>query len=156
MYTPHTVTLYNMAINPATGNETYNVTILEGVFLDIAKGANIQKSGLEDADTATLFIPFSVNATEGSPPPETEPAEKTYMPPKRYNALSLADRANYWTLEPGGENSGTQCFFVKGINISSEGYEAMRNSMDFVFDVTHVDIRDFGSEDMRHWQVSAR
>lgn len=156
MYTPHTVTLYNMAINPANGNETYNVTVLEGVFLDISKGANIQKSGLSDADAATLFIPFSVKAIEGNPPEGQEPAEKTYLPPKRYNALTLAQRVNYWTLEPGGENSGTQCFFVKGTNISAEGYEKLRNTMDFVFDVNHVDLRDFGSEDMRHWQVSAR
>lgn len=151
MYAPHTVTLYNVAQNPLTDTPVYNVTILEGVFLDVAEATNIQKSGLADADAATLFVPFSVKATDG-----VDHTAKTYLAPKRYNALTLANRAPYWTLETGGQDTGTQCFFVKGVQVSSDGYKAMRNSLDYVYDIRTVDIRDFGSEDMQHWQVGGK
>ena len=60
MYTPHAVTIYNVSENPDTLKLEYNVTFLRGVFLDRRQAANIEKSGLRDADAATLFIPFTV------------------------------------------------------------------------------------------------
>ena len=60
MYTPHTVTLI-LAEEGDNGTEYYPV-ILSGVFLDLAKKSNITKSGLSDADAATLLIPFGVDA----------------------------------------------------------------------------------------------
>lgn len=149
MYTPHTVTIYNVAENPDTLEQEYNMTILRGVFLDRTQAANIEKSGLRDADAATLFIPFSVEAVDavtGSP--------KQYIGPKAYR--QLADTSGYWTLEPGGLSSGADSFFVKGEVVNYLGYGKMRELYDDVYDITTIDTRDFGSADMQHWQVGAR
>ena len=149
MYTPHTVTIYNVSENPDTLEQEYNVTFLRGVFLDRRQAINIEKSGLQDADAATLFIPFSVEAIDAV----TE-AQKQYIGPKAYRQLQ--DVTGYWTLEPGGVSSGSDTFFVKGEVVSYEGYGKMREKYDDVYDITTVDMRDFGSEDMQHWQVGAR
>ena len=149
MYTPHTVTIYNVSENPDTLEQEYNVTFLRGVFLDRRQAINIEKSGLQDADAATLFIPFSVEAIDAV----TE-SRKQYIGPKAYRQLT--DVSEYWTLEPGGTRSGADTFFVKGEVLSYEGYGKMREKYDDVYDITTVDMRDFGSEDMQHWQVGAR
>lgn len=149
MYTPHTVTIYNVGEDPETLKPEYNITILHGVFLDRREAANIEKSGLRDADAATLFIPFSVEAVDavtGTP--------KTYIGPKAYR--QLADPSDYWTLESGGVSSGADSFFVKGEVINYSGYGKMRELYDDVYDITTIDTRDFGSADMQHWQVGAR
>ena len=116
------------------------------MFLERAQGTNIEKTGLRDADAVRLFIPFSVTAVDG-----ITGENKQYISPKAYQNLESTD--NYWTLDPGGVSSGSDCFFIKGVIISTEGYRALRNTYDDVYDVTTVDVRDFGSEDMRHWQV---
>lgn len=146
MYAPHVVTIYNVSEDPNTLELNYNVTILAGVFLERAQGTNIQKSGLRDADSVRLFIPFSVTAVDGY-----SGEAKQYIKPKAYAAL--ADKTGYWTLDPGGSSSGSDCFFVKGAIISDIGYRQLRQQYDDVYDVTTVDTRDFGSEDMQHWQV---
>lgn len=149
MYTPHTVTIYNVGENPDTLQQEYNMTFLRGVFLDVRQAANIEKSGLRDADAATLFIPFSVEAVDAV----TE-TPKQYIKPKAYRQLT--DTSGYWTLEPGGLSSGADSFFVKGEVVNYSGYARMRELYDDVYDITTIDTRDFGSEDMQHWQVGAR
>ena len=149
MYTPHTVTVYNVSENPDTLELEYNVTFLRGVFLDRHEAANITKSGLRDADAATLFIPFSVEAVDAV----TE-TPKQYISPKAYRQLE--DTSGHWTLEGGGMSSGADSFFIKGEVLNYNGYARMREMYDDVYDITTIDTRDFGSEDMRHWQVGAR
>ena len=149
MYTPHAVTIYNVTENPNTLELEYNVTFLRGVFLDRRQAANIEKSGLRDADAATLYIPFSVDAVDAV---TEEP--KQYIGPKAYR--QLADVTGYWTLEPGGLSSGTDSFFIKGEILNYSGYARMREMYDGVYDITTIDTRDFGSPDMQHWQVGAR
>ena len=149
MYTPHSVTVYNVSEDPDTLDLIYNVTFLRGVFLDRREAASIEKSGLRDADSATLFIPFSVEAVDavtGSP--------KQYIGPKAYRQLE--DTSGYWTLEGGGMNSGEDSFFIKGEVLNYNGYAKMRELYDDVYDITTIDTRDFGSPDMQHWQVGAR
>ena len=148
MYTPHTVTIYNLRENANFEMES-NITILRGVFLDISQGANITKSGLANADAATLFVPFDVLAVDGY----TE-TEKEYVTPKEYAALN--NTSGYWTIATGGETSPVGCFFVKGEVVDASGYSALRQKYDHVFDVTTVDLRDFGSAGMEHWQVGGK
>lgn len=149
MYTPHVVTVYNVTEDPTTLALNYNVTILDGVFLDIGKTSTISKLGVENADAVQLFVPFSVSAKDG-----TTGATKTYLSPKQYRAST--DKSSHWTLEPGGKSSGVDCFFVKGNVVSQDGYKYLRENYDYVFDVTTVDLRDFGSADMQHWQVGGK
>lgn len=149
MYTPHTVTVYNVTEDNATFKSVINATVLRGVFLDISKGANVMKSGLASADAATLFVPFSIqaiNAMNGEP--------QTYCKPKEYERLD--DKSGFWTIRPGGSASSADCFFVKGEIHDESDFQTINNTYDDVYRVSSVDIRDFGSLDMQHWQIGGR
>lgn len=176
MYTPHVVTLINVTENK---DETlfYNVTYLDKVFLDLSKRTNVNKSGLADADSATLFIPFSTVGKDATG------REKQYVSPKVYDALF--DKRGYWTLKDGGDSSAVECFFIKGhitgdvyhgtladiavvdIDIVDDAetahavyegasYEETTRELDYVYAVTSVDLRDFGSQSMQHFQVGGK
>ena len=54
MYTPHTVTVYNVGENPETLEQEYNMTFLRGVFLDRRQAANIEKSTSARKRTGSL------------------------------------------------------------------------------------------------------
>ena len=147
MYTPHIITLINVSVND---DETlaYNATVLDKVFLDTSKATSSGKNGMTDMDTATLFIPFSAvgKSITGQ--------EKAYVSPKAYDALD--DKSEFWTLKDSGDISAVECFFVKGIVDDIGSYEDMKREYDYVFAVTRVLLRDFGSTSMRHFQVGAR
>lgn len=147
MYTPHIITLVNATEN-SSGVMEYNVTILDKVFLDISKRSNVNKSGLSDADVATLFIPFSTVGKDASG------NAKGYLSPKGYDAL--ADKSGYWTLKDGGKASAGECFFIKGQITAVTSLAQCKNDYDYVYSVTSVDIRDFGTSDMQHFQVGGK
>lgn len=137
MYTPHTVTLVMVE------DDGYNSVVLHGVFLDLSKRSNVNRSGLSDADSATLFIPFSIKT------------DKTYLPPKEY--LAAADKGLYWTIFDGGDDSGADCYFIKGEhNINIYPFSTARETHDYVYHVTSVDLRDFGRASMQHWMVGGK
>ena len=137
MYTPHTVTLVMVE------DDSYNTVVLHGVFLDLSKRSNVNRSGLADADAATLYIPFSINTG------------KTYLPHKDYAALE--NRGDYWTLFDDGDNSGADCYFIKGEqNIDVYPFSKAREKHDYVYRVSSVDLRDFGAAAMQHWQVGGK
>lgn len=145
MFSPHTVTLYIV-----TENDDYttniDTTILKGVFLDATNGKMVSTPGTNNADMATLFVPFSVEAHG------LNGEVKEYIDIKRYR--DLEDPSRYWTFDPSGESSAADCFFVKGeVHNTLEYSEAKRLYPD-VYKVSRVATRDFGSKDMWHWQVS--
>ena len=142
MYTPHTVTLI-LAEETADGVMEYNSIILRGVFLDLSKSSNVNKSGIEDTDSAALYIPFSVDT-----------GSRRFLPPKAYKEQT--NKALYWTLFDGGESSGSECYFIKGEISEAVPYKTARERYDFVYRVTSVDTRDYGSARMQHWQVGGR
>lgn len=143
MYTPHTVTLYNVGReDPETYQKDVNITILRGVFLDCSKAVNVSKTGQEGADAVNLLIPFSVEAEDGA-----NGRKKRYARPKEY-ALAQ-DKSLLWTLEP-----GNRCFFVKGELVEPGwDFQPINSRYDDVYQVTKVDTKDFGSEEMQHWEV---
>lgn len=145
MYTPHTVTLFNVS-EGADLKSVNNITILKGVFLDVTNVAKADKTGANDADNATLFVPFSVTAES------TSGARKVYKPPKEYKEQS--DGA--WTLSESGDTSISDCFFVKGIMTEDKSFQYYKNHYDEVYRVNSVKVRDFGSPDMHHWQVGGK
>lgn len=140
MYTPHTVTIYNIS------KGTANITILRGVFLDIAQSDNIAKTGLANADKATLYIPLSIKAINA-----LTGVEQQYLPPKEYEQEE--DKAAFWTIGKHGKGSSTNCFFIKGEVVDETGYNGLNDLYDYCYNVTTVDVRDFGSPDMQHLQV---
>ena len=140
MYTPHTVTL--IIADETDDGMNYNSVVLSGVFLDRSKRSNVNRSGLADADSATLFIPMDIQA------------DKQYLPPKEYHASE--HKEEYWTLFDGGEISGAECYFVKGI-VEPLPYAQAREQYDACYHVTTVDERDFGhNRKMWHWMVGGR
>ena len=146
MYTPHTVTIYNVVreTDPATLDEVTHVyiTILRGVMLQASKGANVRQSGLEGADAANLYIPFTVEAVDGK-----TGAAKTYAKPQEF--AKAADRSGLWTLSYNG--NGGETVFVKGEFISDNMTVVQYH--DDCYKVTKVDAMDYGSADMRHFEV---
>lgn len=146
MYAPHTVTVYNVTRDidkdSFTAVTDLRVTILRGVFLQATKGANTRETGLEGADAATLYIPFDVEAVDG-----VTGAARQYAGPKAYWAAE--DRSGLWTLSYDGDGGNT--FFIKGEFVTDK--ESVARSQDGCFEVTKVDVMDYGSPDMRHFEV---
>ena len=144
MYAPHTLTLYNTEENSVTYETESYITVLEGVFWDAALAANTRATGLENADALNLFIPFSVKAYDG----ETgEP--KSFLPEKEFAVA--ANKNAFWTL------STSNCFVVKGVAVlPGKSFQEVNKAFGDVHRVTKVDIKDFGSENMWHWEVGGR
>lgn len=145
MYAPHTVTIYNIVqeIDPTTLDEVEKVytTILRGVMLQASKGVNVRESGLEGADDVNLYIPFSVEAVDG-----VTGKPKSYIGPQSF--FKAADKSGLWTLSVNG-NGGTT-FFVKGEFVTDN--ETVALSHDDCYNLTKVDMKDFGSPDMQHFE----
>lgn len=137
---PHTVTVYNTGDeDPVTSEKVNHITILRGVFYDSCKAVNVRESGLTNADSVNLIIPFSVEAVDG----ETgEP--QTYLPPKEYE--TAMDKAKHWTIRT------DNCFFVKGEVVRpGRTFKEINAAFDSVHNVNTVDEKDFGN--LKHWEV---
>lgn len=148
MYAPHTVTIYNIVqeIAPTTLDEVTHVyiTILRGVMLQASKGVNVRESGLEGADAANLYIPFTVEAVDGK-----TGAAKTYAKPQEF--VKAADRSGLWTLSYDG--NGGETLFIKGEFVLDGTNLNVVRYHDDCYNVTKVDAMDYGSPDMQHWEV---
>lgn len=143
---PHTVTVYNVLVEPdpttLEDRESRNITILRGVLLDESKGTNVRESGLEGADAANLYIPFSAAAVDG-----VTGQEKRFVGPNEYWAM--LDKSGAWTL-----SVDRNTFFIKGEAVEPEqSLEYINMKYDSVYTVSKVDAKDFGSASMQHWEV---
>lgn len=149
MYAPHTITVYNAVqeTDPATFEEITKlyVTILRGVMLQASKAVNVRESGLESADAVNLYIPFSVKAVDGM-----TGKGKTYAPPQAF--LAAADKSGIWTLSVNGNGGIT--FFVKGEFVTDN--ETVALAHDDCYNLTKVDMMDYGSPDMQHWECGGK
>lgn len=145
MYTPHTVTIYNIVqeVDPTTLDEVEKVytTILRGVMLQASKGVNVRESGLEGADAVNLYIPFSVEAVDG-----VTGKPKNYIGPQSF--FKAADKSSLWTLSVNGDGGTT--FFVKGEFVTDK--ETVALAHDNCYNLTKVDMMDYGSPDMQHFE----
>jgi hypothetical protein len=148
MYAPHTVTIYNVAQEQDQDfNDTQKsyITVIRGVMLQASKAVNVRESGLEGADAVNLYIPFASLAVDG-----VTGQEKRYVGPQEF--WRAADKSGIWTLSTDG-NGGTT-FFVKGEVVEPDKTEQMIEMLyDDVYKVTKVDMKDFGSAAMQHFEV---
>ena len=141
MYTPHTVTVYNVGEEDlVTFSQPINATVLRGVLLDAVKAVNVRASGLESADSVNLYVPFAVEAFDAM-----TGAPRRFVEPKEYAAAD--DVSGLWTLDTEG------CFFVKGEVAEVADFSTINRRYDDVYNVTKVDKKDFGTPDMQHWEV---
>lgn len=149
MYAPHTVTIYNVTQEEdkttfASVQKSY-ITVLRGVLLEASKASNVRQSGLEGADAVNLYIPFATPAVDG-----VTGAQKRYVGPQEF--WRAEDKSGLWTLSTDG-NGGTT-FFVKGEVVEPDKTEQKIEGLyDDVYKVTKVDRKDYGSADIRHFEV---
>ena len=146
MYAPHTATVFN-TWEDEDFNQHIVATVLRGVFIDISKAANVSKSGLTDADACKMFIPFDVRAES------IDGGYKSFVNP--FEFYTAEDKETLWTLDNAGQSNSTATYFVKGEVHELLTLAELKQRFE-AFDVTTVDIRDFGSDAMRHWQVGGK
>ncbi len=149
MYAPHIVTIYN--VTQETDQETFHdtqksyITVIRGVMLQASKAVNVRESGLEGADAVNLYVPFASLAVDG-----VTGQEKRYVGPQEF--WRAADKSGIWTLSTDG-NGGTT-FFVKGAVVEPDNTALILELLeDAVYQVTKVDMKDFGSAAMQHFEV---
>lgn len=144
MYTPHTVTIYNEFRSQNADFEettTQYITVLRGVFLDCVNGTSQNSGGQNAANSAALYIPLDVNARSADGRPQRYAGAAEF--------INAECRAGLWTIIPG------DTFFVKGEVIESgKSFEYINSHHDNVFRVTRADMKDFGTADMQHIEVS--
>ena len=52
------ITIYNKVYDDNKGYDIYQRTVIKSVHFEDSKGANVIKSGLENADRASIYVPF--------------------------------------------------------------------------------------------------
>lgn len=126
MITNSKMTIYNKHIDPFTHRTEYNKHLIDNVFWDDSLGVNLNM-GYENADKVNVYIPYDKNDLSN------------YRTPKAYNGEG-------WTLQNGdfmikGETDVEQITSIKDLS----SYE--------VFTMTVNDKKDFGSNNMHHFEI---
>ena len=125
-----TITVYNKTSGGLMGTETWYATVLKNVRLLVAKGANISKSGTENADAASLFVKPELSQEDC----------KGYLPAKEWQRMPDKCKNFFYTFTSGAD------FFVES-DTSQEAYTEdffayMEEKYDNCFKVTNVDRYD--------------
>ncbi len=142
MYGPHTVSLI------AFHHSVPHLTLLRGVMLQAMNGRSVQLRGDAEAASAILYIPLSVRAEN----PSGESV--SFLPPLAY--ASCPDPEKHWTLQPEGESAGRGSFFVRGELSAPCSLAEAREAFDDVWTVAGWQLHDYGSPNMRHWEVTSK
>ena len=129
MVTNADCTVFNRYVDKTEHIEKYKRTVLRGVFWEDTKAVNVIKSGMSDADSAAIYIPF----------------RNGYKPPLEWEK----NAPEGFTLRPGDR-------VVKGEIAFSGTMAELSKQFDSVLTITSVDTCDFGSAAMRHWEVGAK
>ena len=123
-----TVTVYNRSVDGLMGIETWYPTVLHNVRLLVNKGANVSKSGMDNADSAKLHIR-----------PDLLPMySKRYQSPKEWGRIPEEEKKRYYTFTSGED------FFVEGDTskepvMDEDFFSYMEQKYDNCFKVTNVD-----------------
>ena len=135
MFLNSDITIYNKVYDEDKGYDLYQRTVIKGVHFEDSKGANVIKSGLENADRASIYVPFKADMS------------RQYLSPIEFKKLD--DKSKYFTFEKGDR-------LIKGdIDFEPTTEKSIDENFD-AFTITSVDIFDFGSEKMRHFELGAR
>lgn len=127
MLTNADVTIYNKYIE---NRETkYKKSFIKNVHWEDTEGFNILKSGLNSADKSKIYIPFE--------------SCENYKSPKEFKKNKEG-----FTIQ-------SEDIIVKGL-IDDIDVDNLEKNYDYVRLITTVDIRDYGSENMRHFEVGAK
>ncbi len=129
MMTNTSMSVFNKYTNSFTKDITYKRHIIDHVFWDDSKGVNLNQ-GYDEADEVNVYIPKDKNDMS------------EYVKPKQYTG-------NGWTLQNGD-------FIIKGEVAESEvsGIKDLSNYEAFI--ITMVDDKDFGSNNMHHFEIRGK
>lgn len=135
MTTNGDLTLFNKIIDPITRNERLSRTYIRNVLFVENHGSNILTSGLESADSAKIYIPFS----------SLENADKKMQLPKNFK-----DEMTEFTIQ-------RDSVVIKGIHTGEyTTVSELEKNFSRVYLVTTVDIHDYGSRRMWHVEVGCK
>ncbi len=128
------VTIYNRVYDKLFGKDVYYRTVIRGVHFEERKGANVIKSGMEQADGVFVAIPYSA-------------PQKVFLDAKAYERAN--NKTEFFTLRSGDIVVHGEC--EKEIENLKEFQKAQE-----YYTITSVDFYGFGSTKMQHWEVGAK
>ena len=130
MYTPHTVTVYNVREDPRTFERSVAITLLPGVLLEGSEGASARVGKMAGDAKAHLFVPYAVRARDA-----LTGDSRAWAGAREYAAA--ADKSGLWTLDPNKD------FFVLGEVVDESGdFQTINTAHDGVYRVTDVKVGD--------------
>lgn len=135
------LTIWNKYYDTATKTEKYIRHVLIAVMWEDRKASNVLASGgSEKANQAIIYIPFSVGKV-------------SYLKPKEWLALSVANKANYWTAQIDDiVYKGSLSQELASIYTPSD----LKEDYDDILRITSVDTYDEGSFLLRHWKLGCK
>jgi len=126
MMTNTKMTIYNKYIDTLTHKQLFKKNIIDNVFWDDSLGVNLNM-GYENADKVNIYIPYDKNDLS------------SYKDPNKYNG-------DGWTLQNGD-------FIVKG-EMDIDEINGIKDLSQYeAFTITLVDNKDFGSDNMKHFEI---
>lgn len=136
MMTNTSITVYNKYLDPVAKLDKYQRVVIHDVHWSGVDTAKRVQTGRNEEDKAYIVIPF------------TSVSGLQFVSPLEFQKLE--DKTGYFTLAPEDRIvKGDVPLEITGkVSDLDKAYEAMI--------VTAVDTRDYGSEHMKHWAVTAK
>lgn len=139
-----TVTVFNLYRSKQLGVSTWYPHVISGCYFNADKAANIEKTGLKNADTARLHIPYKEKEgkifLKGS-----EGAEVQYLLPKEWDnqtndmyekTVTFTEGEDFFFIGEYPEKPINDDVFASGTTTGFKDY--MNKNFDNVFSVTSV------------------
>ncbi len=137
------ITIFNKKYDPTKRDYSYIRTYLTGVNIEKNKAVNVIKSGIENASSATIYIPLE----------NLESQDKEYISPKQYQNLSSEEVVNYFTLQPGDYVVVGMVDYTIDLNTENT-ITKLKNDYDDVFEILIIDDKLKGG--LPHWEVALK
>lgn len=129
MMTNTKMSIFNRSVHPTTKQVTFKKHTIENVFWDDYKNSTNDKGQAKD-NAVQVFIPKDKNDLSA------------YVEPKQF------DGSTNWTINKGD-------YIVKGEISETEvsKISELSSKYDNVFTITTVDNKDYGSQNMHHFEI---
>ena len=145
MITNSDITLYNCYIDTSTGKQVYKRTYLYGVNWQGENIKSLTDKALNSEDNINIYIPKSSVVIEN---------DKKYVKPKKY--LDLDDKSNYFTFRGGDIVVNGIIDFEIDPADTTKNIKALEKTVDDVITIFSVVDYDYGSDDMKHWNIGGK
>ncbi|EQF29858.1 hypothetical protein QEW_4533 [Clostridioides difficile CD160] len=141
MFFKDNITLYNACYNKEFGVNEYFKTYLVGVDWQGQQNINVTDKGIISADSIKIIIPFGVSS-EG----------KKYIEPKEFEKLNIAEKGKYFTFNNNDKIAkGLVDFDIDSRN--GKTIKMLENLYSDVVNINSIITHDFGSMNMRSWEI---